>query len=253
MIKGLYTATSGMVVQERKMENISNNLANAQTPSYKSEEIIASAAAQKTILSKNNLTGTQKNLGGMIPSGVQIDEVYRSLQQGLIVETGRDMDFAISGDGYFQVPSGYSRNGSLTVDPLGALVNSQGQRIQGVDLSSGASGDIFLEEGNFNINKNGLIEDNSGKDLYKINLVEFENPQGLEPTGDGTYTLGSAGAQIPSSNSTLVKGSLEQSNVNILDEMVKMIEVQRLFESNQRVVQAYDETLGKAVNDVGRL
>lgn len=257
MIRGLYTAASGMIVQQKRQENTSNNIANIDTPSYKKQALLVSAREASKVFKEDG--DSVEALGGL-ELGPRIDGTRTDYGQGLFRETGRALDVAIDGDGFFRtaLASGreaYTRGGSLRRDPAGYLVNAEGNRLWGESEETGRLEAIRLETETFSVASDGTLSDGDGKKLYTLALAAFDRPDLLEEAAPGVYvpTDGTAAAVRSPESIRLATGTLEASNVNALEEMVKLIEISRSFESNQRVVQFMDDTLDKAVNEIGRV
>ncbi len=254
MIKGLYTATSGMIVQQKRQENVANNLANAETPSFKKQTVLVKSDNNVNVIKSEK---TESEIVGSISLGTEIDGMKTDFTQGQIIETGKEYDYAIDGYAFFQIvdesgQNGYSRNGSFRIDGIGNLTNSQGHYLTGKNASTGIDGKINLKDTEFTIKSDGRILGNDNDLLYTLTIDDFSNYDDLENLGNGVY-VNNKNAQVIEGDFRLVQGFKENSNVNVLDEMVKMIEISRAFESNQRVIQSIDEMLSKAVNEVGKL
>ncbi|SJZ52375.1 flagellar basal-body rod protein FlgF [Garciella nitratireducens] len=251
MIRGLYTSAMGMITQQKRQENVSNNLANIETNGFKKQEIIAKAFDQMIVKNRAKISENILSPIGKIHLGVMIDGVYTDFEQGPLEETSHSLDLAIQGGGFFtiELPNGqlaYTRDGSFQINENGQLITKQGYLVLDHNLQS-----ISLENERVQIDKNGSITSDSGQ-KFILNIVNFQNGQDLHRLGENLYIL-EGGQTVPAENYLIKQGFLEKSNVNPLEELVKMIEITRSFESNQRVIQAMDETLGKAVNEIGRL
>lgn len=228
MIRTLYTVNRSMNILQERQENTSANFANINTPGYKFQDMVQSTLENNTMI---NYTDGPKNdrrqeLGNWV-FGNQIDDVYKVFDQGILSETGSESDFAIVGNGFFtvQMPNGqmaYTRNGNFRINEDGIYETMDGHLVQGV----------YLDDG------------------YMTPLItDFADYSTLESIGDTLFT-GAGGFQI---QGEIRQGFLERSNVDVVSQVVKMIEISRQFESNQRVLHAADETLSKAVNEVGRV
>jgi len=188
--------------------------------------------------------------------GVEIDRVFIDFQQGELEETGKETDIALLGEGFFKIQTnenevGYSRDGKLRVDQAGFLTNQNGNVMLGTDLNTNTETLINVSDKEFSIGKDGTINI-GGKDAYKLKVVNLGNIDEINPQGKSIYKVEDA-IEYAVQNVDVIQGSLEKSNVNPLEQMVKMIEITRSFESNQKVIQAADTMLGKAVNEVGKL
>jgi flagellar basal-body rod protein FlgG len=256
MIKSIYTATSGMIVQQKRQENVANNLANAQTTSFKVQDVIASSNRQNNIMKSGE---GQAEMIGIMTSGAEIAEIETDYTQGLIENSDRQMDYAIDGNGFFNIEyngeTAFTRNGSFDLDREGYLINSQGHYLIGKNAKTGKNEKIQIDRDTFTIESDGSVIDGSKK-TYTIGMSDFLNYDDLENLGDGVYLNNPADGlnrEVMADDFQLVSAAKELSNVNVLDEMVKMIEISRAYESNQRVIQSLDEILSKAANDVGSL
>lgn len=227
MIRSLYTVNRNMNILRKKQENIGANMANINTPGYKFQEIIQSTLGTEEMV---NFSGgsqlDQRQVLGRFVFGNQIDEVYRVFDQGILSETGKETDYAIIGNGFFLVEledgeMAFTRNGNFKVDEEGSVTTMDGYRVQ--------------------------APENGEEPL----IVDFPNYGNLNNIGNGLFTSGNMEYTII--DGEFRQGYLEMSNVNPVDELVKMIQVTREFESNQRLLHTADETLNKAVNEIGRV
>ncbi|MDD3613457.1 MAG: flagellar basal-body rod protein FlgF [Eubacteriales bacterium] len=251
MIRGLYTAATGMIVQERKMENVSQNLANVDTVSFKKQEVLARAYNNVTISNRASSPNNQRAPIGQMQLGVIVDDIHTDFEQGVLDKTGKALDLAIDGQGFFTIllPNGqeaYSRDGSFAVSRDGLLTTKNGYPVLDRQLQP-----IYVGREDVAIDERGRIRLMDGTSV-QLNIVDFPDLQTLNKLGENMYRV-EAGQPIEAEDFVLRQGFLEQSNINPLDELVKMIEISRSFESNQRVIQSLDDTLGKAANEVGRL
>lgn len=256
MVRGLYTAYTGMLNQQHRLDTITNNLANSATTGYKREGSTAQAFDEvlMTKLRDGSESYVSKNIGSL-NLGVKVGENYTDYGQGSFKETGNDFDLALGGDGFFEISftnkagvtsTKYTRDGSFTLNKDGYLVTKDGDFVQGqggnIQLSTmaevkvGSQGDIY---------EDGELVDN-------LVLLDFEDYDYLEKYGENMYQE-VAGATPKEARAIVTQGFLEASNVNVISEMVEMITITRAYESNQKVIQAIDETLDKAVNSVGAI
>lgn len=260
MIRGLYTAVTGLISQEAKMDVITNNMANADTDGYKSDNLAIKKFNDVLIESREQRGNSAPitNVIGSLSFGSRIDETDTCFDQGTLQGTDSKSDFAIEGRGFFKVERDngtttqiyYTRNGHFHVNGKGMLVTDDGDNVldsNGNKINVGKNDFNCDADGNLTIGNNpnkvklGLVDFNtnlSSKDAYK-NLIKDGN--NLYKTTDTPQTF----------SGSVKQSSLEKSNVNTINEMVNMMTVMRTFETNQKVVQAMDETLGKTVTDVG--
>lgn len=262
MIKSIYNASSGMIVQQKRQENIANNLANAETPSFKSQSVVLQEVLGGSVFSKKEGSNKmQSNFLGLASSGVEIDEIRTNFNQGMISETSRDLDYAIDGSGFISIElsqggEGFTRNGSFKLDANGNLMTNQGYYVLGKDNRTNQTGYIALKNEKFRIEKDGRLFDEENNNIFTLKISDFTNYDDLNNIGNGIYLYQSQdgiNSEVSADNFQLIHASKELSNVNVLEEMVKMIEVSRAYESNQRVIQSLDEIMSKIANEVGKL
>lgn len=258
MLKGLYTAYSGMLNEQNRMDIMTNNLANATTVGYKKEGS-TSQSFHDVLAVKIKDASVGASLVqplGINDPGVKIGENYTDYTQGSFRITGNTYDLALTGDGFFAVEftnkagetyTKYTRAGQFTLNKEGNLVTQDG--------------DYVLDTNNRRIKLNtavdAAISDNGtisqeGRVAARIQVADFENYDYLEKYGE-TYYQPVEGAQRIASNATVNSGFLEMSNAQPVTEMVNLISITRAYESNQKIIQTYDDTLGIAVNQLGKL
>jgi flagellar basal-body rod protein FlgG len=245
MFRALEIAASGMAGQQFAMDTVANNLANVSTPGFKSQ----SAQFEEMV--------TQDSVNGMVGQGSRVSGSESDLSQGAIQSTGQPLDLAIQGNGYFPLvdPSGkevYTRSGSFHLDAEGRIVHSSGLLL---------GGGISVPQGTttLQIGTDGTVAGTVPGNLVpvtlgKVEVVGFANPQGLLAQGQSIFTsTDSSGPALRQENSalplglgTVNQGSLEGSNVNMIDQMVSMISTQRAYETGAKVISAADEMLGYA-------
>jgi flagellar basal-body rod protein FlgG len=253
MFRSLYTAASGMEAQELSLDNIANNLSNANTSGFRRRRL-----QFEDLIYQNVITpGAPSTQQTIIPAGLQVALGSRSAateviqQQGNFDATGNPLDLAIQGGGFFQIllPSGeiaYTRAGNFTVDNVGNLVTSDGNPLQpaitippdALTITVGNDGTVSVTEPN----------QQQPAQVGTIQLATFQNPGGLNSLGQNLFaTTGASGDPIVGSPGgaeglgTIQQGSLEESNVNVVEEFVNLILAQRSYEANSRVVRAADE------------
>ncbi|MEO8777553.1 MAG: flagellar basal-body rod protein FlgG, partial [Rhodanobacter sp.] len=250
----LWIAKTGLDAQQTRMDVISNNLANANTTGFKSSR----ASFQDLIYQNKGQPGGQTTEQTMSPSGLMLGTGVRVVgteklfTQGNISQTGNSMDVAIQGSGFLQVsmPDGtvaYTRDGALQTDANGQLVTSNGYSISPpVTLPSNVQSITIGSDGTVSATTNGSA---TATQIGALQLANFINPAGLQPQGDNLYvetaSSGSPQTGQPGLNGmgTLLQGSLESSNVNVVEEMVNMIETQRTYEMNSKAVSSTDQML----------
>lgn len=254
MIRGLYTAATGMNVQSKKLDIISNDLANVSTTGYKKDTTIISSFGEELLSRLNDREGGVSNNAeiGPITWGAKVADIHTDYTQGSIINTNEDLDVAIQGDGFFvvQTPNGtaYTRDGNFTVNQNGSLVTRDGYAVMGENGPIEFGEDYLNTGGNIKIKADGevILDDIS---IDYLDMASFADNQELTKMNDNLYITTSARQEF---NGSLIQGYLEASNVNSVEAMVDMITVSRTYEANQKVLQTQDSLLGKAVNDIGR-
>ncbi|HOO27227.1 MAG TPA: flagellar basal-body rod protein FlgF [Lachnospiraceae bacterium] len=262
MVKGLYTASTGMINEQRRVDVLTNNMANSATTGFKKEG--TTSEAFKDVLAYK-IKDTSEPWGaktlGTMNMGVKIGENYTDYSQGALHETGNTFDLALSGDGFFAVEftakgedgeAGetsvkYTRDGSFTLNADGELVTKDGDYLLDVD------GDhIVLDPTQeFSVDRMGNIMQDD-ENVGQIQITDFEDYDYLEKYGEN-YFQTVDGAAEQDADAAVYSGYLESSNVQIVQEMVDLITYTRAYETNQKMIQAFDETLSTAVNDVGKV
>lgn len=248
MVRGLYTACTGMTVQAKKLDIISNDMANANTTGYKKDVAIISSF-NDVLMSK--IKDNQVTPIGNVSLGVRVDGIHTIHDMGSLVKTDDALNMAIQGDGFFSVQTNngvaYTRDGSFVVNADGNLVTSEGYSVIGLNgpINLGS----YLETGgNIAVSGNGQIRLN-GELIDTLQIVSFQDNQQLQKREDNLYM---SNGQTQPFDGTVLSGYLEGSNVNIVTTMVEMINVSRAYEANQKMIQTQDSLLGKAVNELGQ-
>ncbi len=257
MLRGLYTAWTGMRNEQKRLDVISNNMANSDTVGFKDENVASQAFDQVLAIKIRDGSQAYHNQAiGHLSLGVKIGEVYTDYAQGSIRQTNGDFDVALSGSGFFtvnvtdakgEVHTRYTRNGQFQVTKDGLLVDNDGNAIQG------EGGDIQIDPNarTVAISRTGQIFVD-GTEVDTLKIVDFEDYDYLLKYGNTMYQP-VEGASEKEPTAETIQGYLEQSNVNVVNEMVDMITITRAYEANQKVIRSYDTMLDRAVNQVGRL
>lgn len=255
MVRALYTAATGMIVQQAKEDVISNNLANMNTVGFKNDDLSSQSFEDVLIQNYAEQNGgiPQRTLLGYLSLGSKVDQTSTNFTGGEIQNTNSDTDFAIEGRGFFTVNRNgqnyYTRNGHFHADENGYLVDDAGDYVMGTNLSNNTKEPINIGNGTVTCDAYGNLSIN-GTPEYKLDTVDFNDYNSLKKVGDNLFQ-----GQNPIENAEIyVKNkALEESNVNVMQEMTDMMTTMRVFESNQKVVQNIDETVGEAVNNVGKV
>ncbi|MEJ9229551.1 flagellar hook-basal body protein [Peribacillus butanolivorans] len=279
MLRGFYTAASGMLTQQRRTEMLTNNMSNANTTGFKADqtsirsfpEMLLSNIDSKTIPTENKLSMSKFSQVGSISTGVYVQETNPLFTQGTLEETQLNTDLALADESLpinegtgrqgavlFTIQDGdgglrYTRNGSFTLDGQGYLTTPNGYYV--LDENNER---IQLDSDQFTVTENGVIlEGNVQKARLGIGFSDNPSAQ-LMKDGEGLYKVVNddelpsafAGAEVSFSTK---QGFLEGSNVDQSRTMTEMMSSYRSFEASQKVLQAYDKSLDKAVNEVGKL
>lgn len=255
MIRGIYTSAIGMMTQMNKMDTITNNIANIDTNAFKQDEAIIQSFSDKfmKILNDGESLVKRNNRIGKVSLGNFVTEVSTNFAKGHIKETSGKFDFAISGDGFFavqfnkdgQTSEKYTRDGAFTLNAKNELVTKDGYNVL-----SESGNPITVPNGNFSIDETGKVFSN-GALVDKLKLVDFEDYKTIRKYGHNLYDKTNETTEKPF-NSSIISGHIETSNVNAVEEMVKMINVSRIYEVNSNMIQTHDSALGKAVNEIAR-
>ncbi len=256
----LYSAATGMEAQQLNLNTIANNLANVNTPGFKRSKV----EFQDLLYQNPRASGADSGGGNLVPTGVEVGNGSRVAStskvftQGQLTNTGEKLDIAIQGEGFYEIqrPDGtraYTRDGSFKLNAQGQVVTTDGLPVlsgfqpipQGTtSVSVGQQGEVTVQSPN-------------GTQTFTLQLARFANPAGLRSLGgnlyeetaaSGTPELGKPGEQ---GFGQTIQGYIENSNVNIVEEMVNLIIAQRAYEINSKSVQASDEML-QNVNNMKR-
>ncbi|MDR2486034.1 MAG: flagellar basal-body rod protein FlgF [Treponema sp.] len=282
MIRGWYTGASGMRAQQWRLDAIANNLANVDADGYKKDitsfkafpELLLRRVEDDGVFEHPFGSGDAAPIIGKLGTGVELNELYTSFEQGSMKETQSDFDLALDGKGFFtvQTPWGerYTRNGAFHLGKEGYLETKEGYPVLG------EKGPIKVQANNFQVDKSGRIwvnaaytddpnamvsrEGNTWEEtalLDTLKLVEFDVDRYLEKQGSSLYRAtdisGEARIIETGNHPRVVQGFTESSNVDAVLEMVQMIEVNRAYEANQKVIQTEDAMLGTLINQVVRV
>lgn len=279
MFKGFYTVTSGMTAQQRKTEILTNNMANANTPGFKAEQttirsfpdMLMSAITSNGIPTKKGLNISKATPVGTLNAGVYLQESLSNYTQGSLRETGLSTDVALvdgnlpvdgasgkPGSIFFRLqhPDGneaYTRNGNFTLDGQGNLVNGMGLYV--LDRNGER---IQLQSDQFTISPDGLIVEEDGRQVAQLGVSFAANTDVLMKQDNGLFRM-LEGEALPSAYNTqgvsfsLQQRYLEGSNVDAAQSMTSLLSSYRAFEANQKVLQAYDKSMERSVNEIGKV
>jgi len=250
----LHVARTGLDAQNMRMQVIANNLANVNTTGFKRDRASFETLAYQTMTAAGapSSDSTKFATGTNLGSGVAIRGTAKVDTQGSMQTTDNALDMAIEGGGYFQIQmpdgtTGYTRDGNFSLSSDGTLVTSEGYQLQPqIQIPDGAEKITISKDGTVSVNLTGQTEPSQ---VGKIETARFTNPSGLESLGGNILkeTASSGAAQVGAPNTegrgAVRQGSLEASNVNIVEELVDMIETQRAYEVNSKMIKSTDEML----------
>jgi len=285
MIRGLYSAASGLISQQRRHDTVTNNIANIETAGYK-QNTTALRSFNEMLLQMTGVESNERKTIGTWTGAVFAEESLTYHSQGDVIQTNNANDFAIisnilvdglnfeqsgkaiSQDGevvfqpqaYFTVQNGagemrYSRGGQFSVDSQGNLITNNGARVlatnnQPIVLPAGVSiNDLTLTADRRLVTSNG---EDTGIQLL---ISQIDNPNGLVREGDGNFKLvaGNAEAIVDTAQVEVRQGYIERSNVDMAQASVDLMAAARAYEANQKIVQYFDQTLQKTANEIGRV
>lgn len=262
MLRALWTAASGMNVQQINLDVIANNIANVNTTAFKSSR----ANFQDLLYQTLRLQGAKTENGNQVPTGIQIglgaklSSVQKQFAQGDFQQTSNSLDLAIEGNGFIQItlPSGelaYTRSGSFQSDSEGRICTADGYLVTpNITIPQNATQVSIGTDGTVNVQVAGQT---NLQQIGQLTLWTFPNIAGLNAIGKSLYQETDASGAALSGTAgqlgygTILQGYLEQSNVNVMQEMVNLIIGQRAYEANSKAIQAADEML-QMTNNVRR-
>ncbi|WP_027954744.1 flagellar hook-basal body protein [Halobacillus kuroshimensis] len=273
MLRGFYTAASGMMANQRMQEMLSNNISNVETPGYKQTqgslrafpELLLQQMGSKTLPTSTAPVVPDQGEVGSLHTGVYLQETTPDFSQGALKETGVSTDMALVADELpdengavlFQVENSdgearYTKNGSFTVDGEGFLTTNTGYRLldeSGNPINTG--GQAFL------VSKTGMLTTDNGSTQLAVSYTPDAN--GLVPEGSDLYVPGENAQPLGNAlenegvNFSVHQNYIERSNVDMNQTMTEMMNTYRSFEMNQRVLKAYDQSMQQAVSEIGRI
>jgi len=261
MEPALWAAKTGLDAQQTQMTVTANNLANVNTSGFKKSRAVFDDLLYQNLGQVGAATSqnTQSPSGLQLGTGVRVVATEKSYLQGNLDNTGNSFDLAVQGRGFFQVlrPDGtlaYTRDGSFQVNAQGQLVNSSGYPVQpAISIPTGAQSVTISSDGVVSVQVAGQ---STPTQVGTLQLADFINPAGLQDIG-GNLAMESAASGAAQTGTpglsglgTLVQGSLESSNVNVVEELVNMIETQRAYEMNSKAVETTDQMLQYAAQNM---
>lgn len=262
MHPALWISKTGLDAQQRDISVISNNLANASTVGFKKDRAVFEDLLYQNINQPGGQSTQDTELpsGLMIGAGAKVVATQKNFGQGNMQTTDNSMDIMVNGPGFFEIlmPDGsiaYTRNGQFTLNNEGDLVTpGAGHPLQpAINIPDDAQSVTIAQDGEVSVKLAGQAQNQV---VGQINLAMFINPTGLEPRGENLYVETAASGQpqvnVPGIDGTgsLVQGALETSNVNVTEELVNLIESQRVYEMNSKVISSVDQMLGFATQQL---
>ncbi|MEI6205604.1 MAG: flagellar basal-body rod protein FlgF [Desulfuromonadales bacterium] len=245
MNSGMYSAVSGSLAAMRRLDIISNNLANVNTVGFKKDKMSFEGLLAGSLNPPNVPQGTTAD------PILQKENVYIDFASGPVGQSGNPLDLAIDGDGFFAVttPTGpaYTRQGNFRLNTDGTLVTTDGYTVMG-----GQGGSIRINGSRVEIDAGGQILVD-GTSVGKISLVDFAKPYNLTKIGSTLFVPADPKTATQESKAQILQGHIEGSNVESISEMVQMIETNRYFEACSKVIKGFDDMATKAANDLGKL
>lgn len=254
MLRGMYTSAQGMMTQMQALEVVSNNIANANTTGFRGAQAVQQSFPEMLLQSVKAIPGqphhSMQPIGGS-GWGTVITEHNVNFAQGAVQQTGGSLDIAIGGSGFLAVEHAngtemFTRNGALTLDANRVLVTGGGERV----LDADGAHITIPDEGEIIINEAGQISVN-GEVVATLRLVDFENLGELRQFGYNLFTAPESAGETDFTG-RVSQGYLEGSNVQVVNEMVRMINISRAYELNQRMIGMQDQTLAQAVSEIAR-
>ncbi len=259
MVKGLYTAYTGMRNEQRRMDILTNNLANSDTTGFKKEGVTSQSFDDLLAfrIKDSSTPGVDAKQIGSMNMGVKIGEVYTDYTQGPMKVTDNTFDMALAGEGFFTIDftnkagesfTLYTRDGNFNMTEEGYLVTQDGDFVVG---TNGQHIRLSPTAAETRIDRGGRIYQD-GRLQAQIQVTDFEDYDYLEKFGENLYRP-LEGATQREAGAKVYEGYLEAANVQTVYEMVQMIATTRAYETNQKVIQAHNDTLQIAANQIGKL
>ncbi len=258
MIRGFYNSVSGLITLQNEQEVTTNNITNVNNTGYKKRELTKSSFEDVMISNRQKLVDGKyvKNNIGNLNLGVKVNDVETIFTQGPLKATEGMTDFAIDGRGFFVAQNGdkevYTRDGNFKINQQGYLITNDGSQVLGINAATGAREPIYIGDSKFSLDGENNIDIEGIGPTHKLMTVDFTNDdyKSLEPLGDNYMTKNTP---IYDAVVNIRQSFLEASNVDPSAELVKLMEIKRQFETNQKFVKMQDETVQKAATELGRV
>lgn len=264
--KGIFSAVSGAMAQSSRLDTIANNLANVNTSSFKKDrqvfsEYLSAYEKPADVINVPRIPASIESfydMQGGDNAYVNPAGTYTNFEQGALKPTGGNLDFALEGKGFFEVltPSGvrWTRNGGFQIDGSGRLVTKEGHPVLREGQGDPTQRTITLTSRNVTVSQKGEVFD-GGNAIGKLAVVDFVKPDDLQKVGNSYYTLKATAGSVPlpSEEAKVHQGYVENSNVNVIEEMTDMITANRVFEAAQKAIKGHDQMDEKLINVVGKV
>lgn len=256
MIRGLYTSVSGLITLQNEQETVTNNIANVNNNGFKSSVLTKQSFEDVLIANRQKVVGNKyvQNEIGSLNLGVKTDDVKTIFTQGSFKSTDNMTDFGIDGRGFFVAQNGnrqvYTRDGNFKINNQGYLITSDGSNVLGRNLATNAIEPIYIGDNEFSLDGENNIDINGVGTTHKLLTADFEDYNSLEVLGENYIT---DNPPIYDAKVKVRQFVVENSNVDATEQMTKLMEIKRQFETNQKFVKMQDETLEKAANQIGRV
>lgn len=264
IIRGLESAANGMQALINQNDSTANNVANVNTIGYKRQNLVFQDIFDSNVVQKSGETGDYSSVGEL-SVGSQVQKMTYDFSQGSLDKTGNTFDLAIEGDGFFKIQSNggeisYTRNGSFTLNNNGNLVTKDGDNVldnKGKPIKIKTNDVVMHSINDIIINEDGQIELNNEQNkvlMQKVGIYDFSNKEDMVCIGGSKFKPidATTNRELKAEKFSLQQGSLEMSNANVVNEMIKTINTSRNYETLSKVVQTSGESLTSVMN-VGRL
>jgi len=256
MIRSFYTSVSGLITLQHEQETISNNIANVNNYGYKKSLLTKQSFEDVMISNRQKLQNDKyvRNEIGTLNLGVKTDDVKNIFTQGSFRTTDNKTDFAIDGRGFFVAQNGdnevYTRDGNFKVSNSGYLMTSDGSEVLGRNLTTNEVEHIYVGNNDFSLEGENNLNINGAGVTHSLLTADFEDYDSLEELGENYI---SSNPPIYDANVNVRQNVLENSNVDATEQITKLMEVKRQFETNQKFIKMLDQTVEKAATQIGRV
>lgn len=259
MLRGYYTAASGMVTQEKRLNAYANNITNASTVGYKKDNLVSGVFGEHLAIRMNAYQGVPHHPIGPGVYMQVVDEKYTDYEQGAFELTQRPMDLAIAGEGFFVIQKDdgeyLTRDGQFSLDDEGYLVLPGFGRVLGEngELEIGTSGFSVDKQGNVYVLPFDAEPEDEPELLDRLLIAEPDNAETFDKAQDSLYAAADGYTPVDWSVTAILQGTLERSNVNMAEEMTRVMSSQRALQSCSQIVKMYDDMADKITTQISRV